>query len=71
MTPRPRARTTLLAVAAILIPGALLVASSASALQKAPGALVPATPPSAVTVGGLRIENSFVSGVGWVKPGEV
>ncbi len=69
LTPSPR--LTLLAAAVTLIPGALLAASSAQALPHAPGAVIPAALPSVATIGGLTVENSFVSHVGWVKPGEV
>jgi M6 family metalloprotease-like protein len=69
--PAPRARVGLLAAAALLAPLALLPGSSAqAALPHAPGATVPATPPSTATVGGVEVENSFVSSLGWVKPGE-
>ncbi len=68
---RPRSLVSLVAAAAVLIPGGLLVAVSAgAALPKAPGASVPAARPSTATVGGLVVENSFVSSVGWVKPGQ-
>lgn len=42
--------------------------STAVAATAAPG--VVAAPPSEATLGGLAVENSFVSSVGWVKPGE-
>src|SRR5687768_7962706 len=35
------------------------------------GSVTPSAPAdSTVTVGGLEVENSFVSSVGWVKPGD-
>jgi immune inhibitor A len=70
MTAPRRLRVTALAAAALLVPVGLLAGSSASALQVAPGAVVPASLPSVGSVGGVAVENSFVSHLGWVKPGE-
>ena len=69
--PRTRLLTSCAALAALALPGGLILGTGAqAALPKAPGATVPAAVPSVVTVGGLKVENSFVSSVGWVKPGE-
>ncbi|MCW2501367.1 MAG: Immune inhibitor peptidase [Frankiales bacterium] len=66
-----RVRLSALVAAALLAPLALLGTSTAqAALPQAPGAQVPAALPSVGTVAGLRVENSFVSSLGWVKPGE-
>jgi M6 family metalloprotease-like protein len=65
-----RLRAVVVAGAVVTAPAALLSSPSASALQQAPGAGVPAALPSAGAVGGLQVENSFVSHLGWVKPGE-
>jgi M6 family metalloprotease-like protein len=66
----PSPRLALLVAAATLLSIGLLASSSANALPVSPGATVPTTLPSAATVGGLLVENSFVSHLGWVKPGE-
>jgi M6 family metalloprotease-like protein len=71
VTSRPRLLASAAALAALLAPGGLLLAPSAGAsLPTAPGAVVPKAVPSVVTLGGLKVENSFVSSVGWVKPGD-
>jgi M6 family metalloprotease-like protein len=61
--------------ATALLAGLLTVTTVATAgsaqASGAPGAGAPsATVMSEGTVGGLEVENSFVSAVGWVKPGE-
>jgi M6 family metalloprotease-like protein len=66
-------RLPVLAVTTALAASLLLPLSSSSAAP-AP-APAPATAPvpavgSEATIGGLEVENSFVSAVGWVKPGE-
>ncbi len=69
---RPRSLAAAAALAALILPGGLLLSGGAdAALPKAPGSGVPALVPSVVAVGGLSVENSFVSSVGWVKPGEL
>jgi M6 family metalloprotease-like protein len=66
-----RLRAVALAAVALAVPSALVVGPNArAALPQAPGAGVPAPLPSAGSVGGLLVENSFVSHLGWVKPGE-
>ncbi|MFN2538366.1 MAG: immune inhibitor A domain-containing protein, partial [Mycobacteriales bacterium] len=70
MKPLRRLRAVAAAAVVLTVPTILLVGQSASALQQAPGAGVPAALPSTGTVGGLAVENSFVSHLGWVKPGE-
>ncbi len=71
MTTRPRLLATCAALVALVAPGGLLLAPPASAdLPVSPGAAVPKGVPSIITLGGLKIENSFVSSVGWVKPGQ-
>ncbi|MCW2666394.1 MAG: domain containing protein, partial [Frankiales bacterium] len=68
-TPRSgRTGLTLLAAAALLAPLAALLPSAPAVAGAPPAAL--AEPASVVTRGPLRVENSFVSSVGWVKPGE-
>ncbi|MDP3713271.1 MAG: immune inhibitor A [Mycobacteriales bacterium] len=63
--------TALLALVGVALPAVGLLATTATAsTPTAPGASVPAEPPSTATIGGLAIENSFVSSVGWVKPGD-
>ncbi|GEP35219.1 hypothetical protein NSZ01_29870 [Nocardioides szechwanensis] len=54
------------------VPGSLASAAPPVApAAAAPAAVAPAAPAdSTVTLGGLEVENSFVSSVGWVKPGE-
>ncbi|GAA4372675.1 PKD domain-containing protein [Nocardioides caricicola] len=65
-----------LAVTTALVLGlaALTVPATAPTATATPAraAAVPTSGPavSTVTVGGLEVENSFVSSVGWVKPGE-
>ncbi len=64
-------RTAVLAAAALVVPAVALGASAFAA--PVPAALPGATAaplPSTVTVGGLTVENSFVSSTGWVKPGD-
>ena len=65
-------RTAVLAVVALVLPLAAVAAASAAskaAVVQAPGRT--ATLPSKVTpVAGLTVENSFVSSLGWVKPGD-
>lgn len=47
------------------------LASATAPVAPAAAPVAPAAPAdSTVTVGGLDVENSFVSSVGWVKPGE-
>jgi M6 family metalloprotease-like protein len=65
-------RTAVLAAVALVVPVVAVGATAAT-----PQAAAPALPgasqavlPNAVTVGGLRVENSFVSSTGWVKPGD-
>ena len=66
-----RLRALVLGAALLALPAALLGGQPASAaLQQAPGAGVPAPLPSTGSVGGLAVENSYVSHLGWVKPGE-
>src|SRR5688572_16654914 len=68
---RTRSLISLATAAAVLVPGGLLVTAAAqAALPKSPGVTIPAALPSKATIGGLSVENSFVSSVGWVKPGE-
>ena len=69
-------RTT--AAATALLAGLLTVTtvtagSTAASATPAPAPAAAATSPTVVSeavVGGLEVENSFVSAVGWVKPGE-
>ncbi|MBC7374869.1 MAG: hypothetical protein H7323_12850, partial [Frankiales bacterium] len=69
-------RTALFAATALVLP-ALTVGASAAVPARAAGqpagptvgGLTP-TLPSRLVVAGLTVENSFVSGVGWVKPGD-
>ena len=64
----PPAATSLLA--GLLTATAVASAGPPSAAA-APSAAAPAARPwSEGTVGGLEVENSFVSSVGWVKPGD-
>jgi len=58
--------------AAGLLAGALTVTAPASSVGPVAAAAQPAQlgVASTTTVGGLELENSFVSDVGWVKPGE-
>ncbi|MCU1622969.1 MAG: Immune inhibitor peptidase [Frankiales bacterium] len=65
-----RLRAVAIAAALVTASATALAGQSAGALQQAPGAHVPTPLPSAGVVGGLSVENSFVSHVGWVKPGE-
>ncbi|GAA1778476.1 hypothetical protein GCM10009795_025740 [Nocardioides hankookensis] len=60
------ALVTGLAIVLVALPAA--TASNAASAAAAPAAAAPAI--SRVTVGGLEVENSFVSSVGWVKPGD-
>ena len=71
---RLRRRLTATAAASALLAGlvsatTVATGSTAAATTSAPAA---ATGPvvSEGTIGGLEVENSFVSAVGWVKPGE-
>jgi M6 family metalloprotease-like protein len=75
--PRRRATAMTAAVTTALVSG--LVVTSLAALPSGPAtAAAAAAAPSApsapavsrVSVGGLEVENSFVSSVGWVKPGD-
>lgn len=61
---------SLVATAALVAGAAALVppASAAAPAAAAPTAAAPSD--STVAAGGLELENSFVSAVGWVKPGE-
>src|SRR5688572_28920377 len=65
-------RTT--AAATALLAGLLTVTTVTSGSATATPAPAPAAPTQTVVsegvVGGLEVENSFVSAVGWVKPGE-
>ena len=70
MKPLRRLRAVATAAVALSLPVALLAGPTARALPQAPGAGVPAPLPSKGTVSGLLVENSFVSHLGWVKPGE-
>jgi M6 family metalloprotease-like protein/LPXTG-motif cell wall-anchored protein len=65
-------RTAVLAAVALVVPAVAVGATAAT-----PRAAAPALPgaaqtvlPSSVTIGGLKVENSFVSSTGWVKPGD-
>ena len=74
---RPR-RTAATAAATALLAGLLTATSVTSGTASAAGPAAPPAPvpaaaepvPSETTVGGLEVENSFVSAVGWVKPGD-
>jgi M6 family metalloprotease-like protein len=83
--PRPRRRLSAIAAATALLAGLLtattVAASTTPALAdpataRTTAATAPTTAPgggpvvSEATVGGLEVENSFVSAVGWVKPGD-
>ncbi len=77
--PSPRRRLTAVAATSALVAGLLTataVAASPTAATAPPIAAIAApsaADPSVVSeavVGGLAVENSFVSAVGWVKPGE-
>ncbi|MCU1600291.1 MAG: domain containing protein [Frankiales bacterium] len=70
MHPLRRLRAVASAAALVTLSATLLAGQPAGALQQVPGANVPAPLPSSGTVGGLKVENSFVSHLGWVKPGE-
>ena len=68
---RPRARLVLAVTAGLLVPLASL--PPASSVPAATAGQTPAQAEGVVsraTVGGLQVENSFVSSVGWVKPGQ-
>ena len=79
----PNARRTALLAATVLVLPALAAGASAAVPRTAPpvagvpaaaagptvGGLTPALP-SRRSLGGLTVENSFVSSVGWVKPGD-
>ena len=67
---RALAVTTVTAVAAslLLLPGPTTAAPAPAAAPAIPTEALGV--PSQDTVGGLTVENSFVSSVGWVKPGE-
>lgn len=69
---RTAAITAALAVTVTTGLSAALLPSAASAAPAARAAAAPPAAPavSTVTVGGLEVENSFVSSVGWVKPGD-
>ncbi len=71
----PRSRRFAATAAATTLFAGLLtvtsVATSGSAGAAAPSVAAPSSiVVSEATVGGLEVENSFVSAVGWVKPGE-
>ena len=71
MPAHPRLLTGVLAVTTAC--AGLLVPSTLAASAQPPAAPTPAEAlavPSKGEVGGLLVENSFVSSVGWVKPGE-
>ena len=69
--PRLRALVVTTAVAlSLLAPLAPSSAAPASAPAAAPTAPAALGVPSRDVVGGLLVENSFVSSVGWVKPEE-
>lgn len=57
-----------LGLAALTAPAATATAAPVRTAALAPTISGPAV--STVTVGGLEVENSFVSSVGWVKPGD-
>ncbi len=68
---RPSRRVAGLAAALLALPvlaGAAQADPAVPGIVSAPGRV--ATLASTTTVGALRIENSFVSSVGWVKPGD-
>ena len=65
----PVAATALLAGMLTVTPVAITDPASAAAPAAPPAAAPPAVVSEGV-VGGLEVENSFVSAVGWVKPGE-
>jgi immune inhibitor A len=69
-----RRRTAALAAAALVLPAVAVGATAASPAAALPAAALPgaasAPLPSVVTLSGLRVENSFVSSTGWVKPGD-
>src|SRR4051812_43571898 len=69
--PRAPRTAVLAALAALIVPCAALAASAAAptAAVIAPGR-TPTLPSKVSPVAGLTVENSFVSGVGWVKPGD-
>ena len=55
-----------LATVSVVLPPTAATAAPGGAASVQPSAPADST----VTVGGLQIQNSFVSSVGWVKPGE-
>src|SRR5688572_24300655 len=72
-----RLATTIPVAATALLAGMLTVTTvstagiaTASAPVTAPAAAPSAPVVTEAVVGGLEVENSFVSAVGWVKPGE-
>ncbi|WP_147095099.1 PKD domain-containing protein, partial [Nocardioides psychrotolerans] len=74
---RSRRATALIATGAVALAGLAALAGTAAAV--APASVGPAlgapsgaiaAPPGEGTLGTVRVENSFVSSVGWVKPGE-
>lgn len=69
---RLRRRLPAIAAASALLAGLLTATAVAAPGTAAPPAPVPVAGPvvSTATVGGLEVQNSFVSAVGWVKPGE-
>jgi M6 family metalloprotease-like protein len=80
MPAHPRLLTGVLAVttacAGLLVPATLPAATAATATPATSAPAAAPTPAEALAVvskdevGGLLVENSFVSSVGWVKPGE-
>jgi len=70
--PRLSRRLPAIAAASALIAAMLTATTVAASGTAAPSAPAPASGPvvSTATVGGLEVQNSFVSAVGWVKPGE-
>ncbi len=77
MSVRPAVRRRLLGatLSAALVTGMLAGLAGPAVSAPAPGPAAPAAPaapgvPSTGEAGGLEIENSFVSSVGWVQPGE-
>jgi M6 family metalloprotease-like protein len=68
---RPRRRLPAAAAVTALLAG--LLSATTVATSTAPASAAPTALPTALsqaTVGGLTVENSFVSAVGWVKPGD-
>lgn len=62
--------TTAVAASLLVVPAALSAAPTSAPAAPAASAAQALAVPSKDTVGGLLVENSFVSSVGWVKPGD-